>query len=329
MELEPTIFGTVDLKFISLYDGALELFSDGKDSVSDESASPADAIPIGKNGLVGWQLRSPFSLGSSMISTGQENIENHEFLSDESASPPDNIPIGKSGLVGWELRTPSSLGSSMISSSQEKIENQEFVEMDFPEMIQKCLSNGSIRVEFVESKYWDLGTIDLKLGRIADQRDPRNLISSKISPNLYSAESCKQAKRGQMGNLSPSIAMCQVHGCKKDLSSFKEYHKRHKVCEVHSKTEKVIVKGVERRFHWLAEFDDGKRSCRKRLAGHNERRRKSHTIGVSHGLMVVASSVDVTASRWPVLDEVFFVRDRTVSQSVTVVKPSRSRSRSE
>ena len=28
------------------------------------------------------------------------------------------------------------------------------------------------------------------------------------------------------------------------------------------------------RFHLLAEFDDGKRSCRKRLAGHNERRRK-------------------------------------------------------
>lgn len=31
------------------------------------------------------------------------------------------------------------------------------------------------------------------------------------------------------------------------------------------------------RFHLLAEFDDGKRSCRKRLAGHNERRRKPHT----------------------------------------------------
>lgn len=28
------------------------------------------------------------------------------------------------------------------------------------------------------------------------------------------------------------------------------------------------------RFHILAEFDKGKRSCRKRLAGHNERRRK-------------------------------------------------------
>lgn len=29
------------------------------------------------------------------------------------------------------------------------------------------------------------------------------------------------------------------------------------------------------RFHQLAEFDDAKKSCRRRLAGHNERRRKS------------------------------------------------------
>lgn len=28
------------------------------------------------------------------------------------------------------------------------------------------------------------------------------------------------------------------------------------------------------RFHLLCEFDDGKRSCRRRLAGHNQRRRK-------------------------------------------------------
>lgn len=29
------------------------------------------------------------------------------------------------------------------------------------------------------------------------------------------------------------------------------------------------------RFHELPEFDEAKRSCRRRLAGHNERRRKS------------------------------------------------------
>jgi hypothetical protein len=29
------------------------------------------------------------------------------------------------------------------------------------------------------------------------------------------------------------------------------------------------------RFHLLQEFDEGKRSCRRRLAGHNKRRRKT------------------------------------------------------
>jgi len=35
----------------------------------------------------------------------------------------------------------------------------------------------------------------------------------------------------------------------------------------------VILMG---RFHVLQEFDEGKRSCRRRLAGHNKRRRKTH-----------------------------------------------------
>lgn len=30
------------------------------------------------------------------------------------------------------------------------------------------------------------------------------------------------------------------------------------------------------RFHVLQEFDEGKRSCRRRLAGHNKRRRKTN-----------------------------------------------------
>ncbi|KAK8534587.1 hypothetical protein V6N13_080925 [Hibiscus sabdariffa] len=88
---------------------------------------------------------------------------------------------------------------------------------------------------------------------------------------------------------------CQVYGCNKDLSSSKDYYKRNKVCEAHSKTAKVIVNGTEMRFcqqcsrfHLLAEFDDGKRSCRKRLVGHNERRRKFHfgaLSGKSHKLL--------------------------------------------
>ncbi|XP_062197812.1 putative squamosa promoter-binding-like protein 19 [Phragmites australis] len=74
---------------------------------------------------------------------------------------------------------------------------------------------------------------------------------------------------------------CSVDGCRSDLSRCREYHRRHKVCEAHSKTPVVVVGGQEQRFcqqcsrfHMLSEFDEGKRSCRKRLDGHNRRRRK-------------------------------------------------------
>nr|AVV48330.1 squamosa promoter binding-like protein [Litchi chinensis] len=74
---------------------------------------------------------------------------------------------------------------------------------------------------------------------------------------------------------------CQVEGCQVDLSDAKAYYSRHKVCSMHSKSPMVIVAGLQQRFcqqcsrfHQLPEFDQGKRSCRRRLAGHNERRRK-------------------------------------------------------
>ncbi|XP_047072537.1 squamosa promoter-binding-like protein 6 isoform X2 [Lolium rigidum] len=75
---------------------------------------------------------------------------------------------------------------------------------------------------------------------------------------------------------------CQVEGCWADLSAAKDYHRRHKVCEMHAKANTAVVGNtVQRfcqqcsRFHLLQEFDEGKRSCRRRLAGHNKRRRKT------------------------------------------------------
>ncbi|THU57171.1 hypothetical protein C4D60_Mb03t00700 [Musa balbisiana] len=82
-------------------------------------------------------------------------------------------------------------------------------------------------------------------------------------------------------SLSHQPPRCQAEGCRADLSGAKHYHRRHKVCEFHSKATVVVV-GVSQqrfcqqcsRFHGLAEFDEAKRSCRKRLADHNRRRRK-------------------------------------------------------
>ncbi|XP_021770402.1 squamosa promoter-binding-like protein 17 [Chenopodium quinoa] len=93
---------------------------------------------------------------------------------------------------------------------------------------------------------------------------------------------CGPVKKGGKAVLqSGQPPRCQVEGCNTDLSDAKTYYSRHKVCGMHSKSPIVIVAGIEQRFcqqcsrfHRLPEFDQGKRSCRRRLAGHNERRRK-------------------------------------------------------
>lgn len=84
------------------------------------------------------------------------------------------------------------------------------------------------------------------------------------------------------GAYSTSAPYCQVDGCHADLRDSRDYHKRHKVCEVHTKSTVVRIKSIEHRFcqqcsrfHLLPEFDEGKKSCRSRLAKHNGRRRKA------------------------------------------------------
>ncbi|VFQ59297.1 unnamed protein product [Cuscuta campestris] len=104
------------------------------------------------------------------------------------------------------------------------------------------------------------------------------------SGNGSAAASSLPAKKGRSGGAvaqGGQPARCQVEGCNQDLSDAKAYYSRHKVCAMHSKSPTVTVAGIEQRFcqqcsrfHQLPEFDQGKRSCRRRLAGHNERRRK-------------------------------------------------------
>ncbi|CAL9057941.1 unnamed protein product, partial [Musa banksii] len=86
-----------------------------------------------------------------------------------------------------------------------------------------------------------------------------------------------------VGAHSPSHTppRCQADGCSADLSGPKYYHRRHKVCEFHFKAAVVVAHGLHQRFcqqcsrfHVLAEFDEAKRSCRKKLADHNRRRRR-------------------------------------------------------
>lgn len=114
--------------------------------------------------------------------------------------------------------------------------------------------------------------------------EPLNL---KLGEQVYSIVECevdklegKSVKKSKSAGTSQPV--CQVQGCRADLSNAKDYHRRHKVCEVHSKAGEALVGNFMQRFcqqcsrfHALQEFDEGKRSCRRRLAGHNKRRRKT------------------------------------------------------
>ncbi|KAK9072362.1 hypothetical protein SSX86_008796 [Deinandra increscens subsp. villosa] len=123
-------------------------------------------------------------------------------------------------------------------------------------------------------------SVDLKLGQVIDSGNEFSLKASSGASKMGLSPS-GSSKRARPVNNGIHGAICLVDGCKADLSKCKEYHRRHKVCEVHSKTPEVSINGLKQRFcqqcsrfHSLEEFDEGKRSCRKRLDGHNRRRRK-------------------------------------------------------
>ncbi|KAL0538271.1 hypothetical protein IC582_027283 [Cucumis melo] len=122
--------------------------------------------------------------------------------------------------------------------------------------------------------YWELRGI----GNM-DERSMDDMKGTRVA--LIESSSSRLMKRSRAPGSGAQVPSCMVDGCSSDLSKCRDYHRRHKVCELHSKTPKVTICGQEQRFcqqcsrfHSLAEFDDRKRSCRKRLDGHNRRRRK-------------------------------------------------------
>ncbi|KAG6501068.1 hypothetical protein ZIOFF_040935 [Zingiber officinale] len=96
----------------------------------------------------------------------------------------------------------------------------------------------------------------LKLGRNFEDVDAENNIKNFPSASLASSSATiKKSRLSQQNVLSP---YCLVDGCNIDLTTAKEYHRKHKICESHSKSPKVIIAGQARRFfdHRLFLSDD-------------------------------------------------------------------------
>lgn len=78
-------------------------------------------------------------------------------------------------------------------------------------------------------------------------------LTLKLGGGAYSvaeeqaARPSKKVRSGSPGS-GGNYPMCQVDDCRADLSNAKDYHRRHKVCETHSKTTKALVGKQMQRF---------------------------------------------------------------------------------
>ncbi|KAG4951922.1 hypothetical protein JHK85_045789 [Glycine max] len=79
---------------------------------------------------------------------------------------------------------------------------------------------------------------------LAKSKDGHVVGVSKMISSSFS----RSAKRAPSFNNGTQIVSCLVDGCHSDLSNCKDYHRRHKVREVHSKTTQVTIGGQKQRF---------------------------------------------------------------------------------
>ncbi|KAL6909949.1 hypothetical protein ACP4OV_001207 [Aristida adscensionis] len=86
---------------------------------------------------------------------------------------------------------------------------------------------------------------------------------------------------GGTGRVAAAEMRCQVPGCEADIRELKGYHRRHRVCLRCANASAVMLDGIQNRycqqcgkFHILPDFDEDKRSCRRKLERHNKRRRR-------------------------------------------------------
>ena len=90
------------------------------------------------------------------------------------------------------------------------------------------------RVVVLEDEACDeLGSLNLKLG-------------AQVYPIMEGE--VKSGKKTKLIGATPNRAVCQVEDCRADLGNAKDYHRRHKVCDMHSKASKALVGNVMQRF---------------------------------------------------------------------------------
>lgn len=167
-------------------------------------------------------------------------------------------PLGGSGCSGSELIPASSSRSSKsasINSPSNGYSKTSVLTFEGSQEDSSCKKEMSKEEPVGTSPTLELSSVSgepllsLKLGKRlyfedvcpeSDTKDPP--LSGFPMPSVNTGKKCKS------NNQSSQTPCCQVEGCNLDLSSAKDYHRKHRVCETHTKSPNVVVGGLERRF---------------------------------------------------------------------------------
>lgn len=93
-------------------------------------------------------------------------------------------------------------------------------------------------------------SVDLKLGQLGDSGNNQllDMFKQHGGPKPSSSSPSGASKRSRAAYNGSQTVSCLVDGCRSDLSTCRDYHRRHKVCELHSKTPMVTINGQKQRF---------------------------------------------------------------------------------
>lgn len=93
--------------------------------------------------------------------------------------------------------------------------------------------------------------VDVEVEEFTDEVGSLNLkLGGQIYPVAEADAEKWERKSGKKKKVGPSSnrVVCQVEDCQADLSNAKDYHRRHKVCDGHSKATRALVGNVMQRF---------------------------------------------------------------------------------
>lgn len=180
------------------------------------------------------------------------SIEGDQFFGSGSFDSPEygGFSIEESGSDIGHASSKSSKSASIYSSSIEENRTTNITIESSEEFLQEfCGKKELVKLETPRSSSIpevSAGSgeplLGLELGKRMYFEDIGSGQNAKSSHRSVVAKICKPT------NQTASVPRCQVEGCNLDLSLAKDYHRKHRICESHTKSPRIIVASKELRF---------------------------------------------------------------------------------